>query len=173
MTRYDFSGNPIPEEPLHKRLLWKPTDFTSAVQAWAKDNKHIKSEHILTKHVCFHPNHNPLWIKRHEITDHKWFVDVTDMPIVQEMIQTYLNPKEENEMILNEEFIDRVVELTKEAGSKEEAVLKIMSYLSAEYYVIDADVVDDPDNYLYDRDIFHFDNYTELHLEEAFNKEDK
>ncbi|AIW03607.1 hypothetical protein CPT_Moonbeam209 [Bacillus phage Moonbeam] len=73
---------------------------------------------------------------------------------------------------LNEQFVDDIVKLTKEAGSKVEAVLKVMSYLSAEYYVIDADIVPDPDNYLYERDIFHMDNETEFLLEETFNKED-
>ncbi|AIW03182.1 hypothetical protein CPT_Mater25 [Bacillus phage Mater] len=170
MTRYDFSGNPIPEEPLHKRLLWQQIDYQGAIHAWGQEDTHIKSEHPETGHVCFHPSYNALFIGKHEIQEHMWFIDVTDRPTVAEMVHQHLNPKEEKEMPKNQEFIDRIVELTKEAGSKEEAVLKVMSFLSAEYYVIDADVVDDPDNYLYERDIFHFDNFTEYNLESAFER---
>jgi len=66
-----------------------------------------------------------------------------------------------------EQFADAIATLTREAGSKEEAALAIMSYLAGNYYVLDVDYIVDDDDFFYNNDIFHEDNETTEHLEEA------
>ncbi|QDP43000.1 hypothetical protein HWC53_gp089 [Bacillus phage vB_BmeM-Goe8] len=74
---FDINGNPIPKEPLHKRLKWQELTCDMALRAWATDNKHIKSVNVYNGRLRFHPKHNPLYLERYEFTDCKWYVDVT------------------------------------------------------------------------------------------------